>query len=442
MPTPREFRDGRAIRPAWRSRQPRQPLRRRPQRLEPLRERESELRPPQLGPREERRARHRRHARVVDQPPGERHVVVGREPRDVGHHVVRPVRLVEPEAGLGQGRQQRVAPLPVAGDERLVVAVGHRHRDRRRLLERRRRADRQEVVGPPHADREIRSGDHPAHPPARHGVRLRHRVDRDRPVGHARDRRERDVRAVVDDVLVDLVGEREQVVLQADRGDQLQLVAAEDLAGRVVGRVDDDRPRPGPDRGAQLVGVDRPVGLVERHVARHRAREDRVGPVVLVERLEDHDLVAGVDQPEHRRDHPLGGAAHDRDVGVGARRPARMPASRLRGDRLAQRLRAPRDRVLVDVGEERGRGRLLQLLRRREVREALGEAHRAGLDREAVHLADDRFRERLGFRADPAHARECTQRARRPGRSAPRRPFRWGAGPTAGRRGWRRPRPR
>ena len=50
--------------------------------------------------------------------------------------------------------------------------------------------------------------------------------------------------------------------------------------------------RPRPEGRAQLVGVDRPVRLVEGHVAGDGAGQDRVGAVVLVVGLEDDDLVA------------------------------------------------------------------------------------------------------------------------------------------------------
>ena len=60
---------------------------------------------------------------------------------------------------------------------------------------------------------------------------------------HPGQRRERDVLAAVEhEVLVDLVGDGEQVALAAVRGDQLQLGAVEDLAGRVVRRVEQDQP--------------------------------------------------------------------------------------------------------------------------------------------------------------------------------------------------------
>ena len=138
-----------------------------------------------------------------------------------------------------------------------------------------------------------------------------------------RNRGQRDVLAGIDDVLVDVIGEGDDVVGVAEPGDHLELGAREDLAGRVVRRVDDDPPRSRREGVAELVGIDPPVRLVERDVARHGAGEDRIGPVVLVVRLEDDDLVAGVQDRHHRRDHPLGRAAGDGDL-----RSRGRPASR------------------------------------------------------------------------------------------------------------------
>ena len=58
---------------------------------------------------------------------------------------------------------------------------------------------------------------------------------------------------------------------------------------------------------------------------------------------------------------------------------------------------APGDRVLVDVGVDRGRRGVLDLGRAGEVGEALGEVDRAVLEREAGHLADHRFGEAGGL---------------------------------------------
>ena len=267
-------------------------------------------------------------------------------------------------------------------------------------------------MDPPDADRELGRGDRPADPPASHGVGLRQRVDGDGPLGHPRQGRERDVRALVDDVLVYVVGQGDEVVLAAEVGDQLQLVLAKDLARRVVRRVDDDRPRPRGDRRAKLIGIDRPVRLVQRDVAGDGSGQDRVGAVVLIERLEDDHLVARVEQPEHRRDHPLGRTAGHRDLRLRIDHPAGVEAGGLRCDGIAERLRAPGDRVLVHVRIDRGGGGRFQLRRTGEVGKALGEADRPRLDRQAVHVADDRLREGRGLAADRAHGAECTGRPR------------------------------
>ena len=184
----------------------------------------------------------------------------------------------------------------------------------------------------------------------------------------------------------------------------------EDLAGRVVRGVEDEAARPGAERAAKLVRIDRPVRLVERHVAGHGLGEDRVRAVILVVRLEDHDFVARIEHAEHRRDHRLGRAARDRDLCLRVDlAEAREVARRRLGDGIAERLRAPGDRVLVDVSVDGIRDRPLELRRAREVGEALRQADRALGHRHPVHLADDRFGEGSGLPAD-AHRHVCHAR--------------------------------
>ena len=117
------------------------------------------------------------------------------------------------------------------------------------------------------------------------------------------------------------------------------------------------------------------------------AGEDAVGPVVLVERLREDHLVAGVDQREQGDEHRLGAAAGDGDLGLGVDVQAEVPAGVL-GDRLAEVAGAPGDGVLVDVGLDRPAGGGLDLGGGGEVGHPLGQVHGAvlgGLDR---HPAD------------------------------------------------------
>ena len=133
--------------------------------------------------------------------------------------------------------------------------------------------------------------------------------------------------AVVDHVLVDLVGDRDHVVPLAQLGDGLELAEREDLARGVVGAVEDDRPRAGTERPRQPIGVEREVRRLQRHEDGLGAGDDRPRPVVLVERLEDDDLVAGVQDGEERRQHRLGRAAAHGHLALRWIRQARAIAS-------------------------------------------------------------------------------------------------------------------
>src|SRR5262249_41626556 len=70
---------------------------------------------------------------------------------------------------------------------------------------------------------------------------------------------------------------------------------------------------------------------------------------------------------------------------------------RVGGDRVAQRFRAPGNRVLIDVFENRVARGGLERLGRRKIREALRQIDRAMLVGKARHFADDRFGEACGF---------------------------------------------
>ena len=104
----------------------------------------------------------------------------------------------------------------------------------------------------------------------------------------------------------------------------MQSSAISDISSRVntrpvgiVRRVDDDRLGPRRERLAQAVDVERPVGLVERHEHRRRAGENRVGAVVLVERLEDDHFVARIDQRHEHGRHRFRRAAGHRHLAIG-----------------------------------------------------------------------------------------------------------------------------
>src|SRR5713101_1763358 len=263
-----------------------------------------------------------------------------------------------------------------------------------------RRPDRDEIVSASDAERELGRRDRVADPPARDRVRLRDAGDGDGALGHAGQRGDRRVaEAVVDDVLVDLVGDRQEVVLEAEIGDGLELVAREDLAGRVIGAVEDDGARAGRHRPPEPVRVEGEVRRLERDERRLGAGDHAPRPIVLVERLEDDDLVARIQHGQQRRQHGLRRSAADCHVAVGIDlHPVELAV--FLGDPLPQARRPPRDRVLVEVAVDRLVGRRDQLRRRGEVGHALGQVHAADLIDDARHLADDRLGECLDAPGD------------------------------------------
>src|SRR5439155_492948 len=123
-------------------------------------------------------------------------------------------------------------------------------------------------------------------------------------------------------------------------------------------------------------------------------------PVVLVERFEDHGLVAGVDEGEHGRHPCLRGAAGDDQVRL---RIGVDPVEALRptSDRVPQFLRAPGDGVLVVARVEGALRRIGELARRVEVRVALGQVDRVVERGDAGHLPDHRLREFLDAVGEP-----------------------------------------
>ena len=193
---------------------------------------------------------------------------------------------------------QQVAARAVGARERLVVVRAERlQRDGHRLLQGRRRADREEIVHL--ADRIGRAPRRDDRPdaPACHAECLRRATDGDGALAHPGQRRHRDVLPVVVDVLVDLVGHRVGVVSAAQLGDRLEVPARQHAPRRVVRRADDDRAGALRERRPESVDVEL-CARGDRHEDRFRAAQDRVGPVVLVERLEHDHLVARIDDGE------------------------------------------------------------------------------------------------------------------------------------------------
>ena len=140
------------------------------------------------------------------------------------------------EAHRGEPVAQQVAlgrePVPETGE----IAVGQLEPDRHGRLEGRAGHEGQELLGEPYGLDEVRRTRDPADLPPGEGERLACGADRQRPLAHPGQRGQGDVGPVVVErhVLVDLVGDHDEVVLDRHLGDRGQLLARQDRACRVV----------------------------------------------------------------------------------------------------------------------------------------------------------------------------------------------------------------
>ena len=193
------------------------------------------------------------------------------------------------------------------------------------------------------------------------------------------------------DVLVDLVGDREEVVLPAKLRDERQLGAVEDLAGGVLGRVDHESLHRGVRGGRpQLFPVEPPSPrlriLAQGHEPRHEAEDRGLRRVELVVGLHHDDPVARLQQRPERDRHPFARPEHHRDLllGVGTNAVERFGVVR---DRAAQLRDPERERVLVELvprvadgGEELPQGEVERVAARPLPARAQDLAHRHGFE--------------------------------------------------------------
>ena len=222
-------------------------------------------------------------------------------------------------------------------------------------------------------------------------------------------------------VLVHLVGDDQHVVPLSDLGDELQLGPGEHLAGRVVGRVEQDQLGACGDSCSELVTVEAvaPVAVVvgpQQDRLDHAPGERDAGLVAVVHRLEQHHLVTGVEHAEQRTCQCFGGTGGDEHLGLRVVLES-VEAVLVFGDRLPQHGHPRPRRVLVEATPDRLDGGVEHLDRAVGVGEPLPEVDRPGLHRQRRHLGEDRGAEAVQLRRQGmVGGAHVAQRRRRAGR--------------------------
>ena len=361
---------------------------------------------------EEAGARDCPHAHQPRQILAEAQVAVVAELRHVQQYIVRALGVGVANAQLVQPPEEQRALAGIGVLKRPVVIVPQGQPGHGGLLQGRGCANSQEVMHLPGHVHNLRRGDDVPQPPAGDGVGFRQGGAADGALPHAgQGGHVHMLMGRVDDMLVHLVGDDIGVVLFRQVGNDIQLRPGEDLAAGVGGVAEDQRLGPLAEGVLQHLRVEAEVRRRQRHIDGLRAAEDGVRAVVLVEGGEHGHPVPGIGDGHHGGHHGLGGAAGDHDLAVRVDGHAHE-AALLAGQGLAEVLRAPGDGILMGAvmghpgqGVQKWRGRV-------EVREPLGQVHRAVLEGDAGHPADDGIGKAGGALGELPHGQSSSIRLR------------------------------
>ena len=326
------------------------------------------------------------------QLPGVRHHEIGA----LGRRGDEPCLLQDPDQPVPLGLIHGREPVEVALLRGLLEGLGHG------FLQGGGHAEGDPLVGHEDGLGQVGRGDGPADLPAGDGEGFPRAAQGDGPLPHAGQAGYAHVlHPVVDHPLVDLVAQHQDVVLLDQPGDGRQLLPAEDLPHRVVGRVQDQEPGPLGEGPGQLVqvqgpfrGLGRPILGAQGHVDRFAPGHGHRGRVAVVEGLDEDDLVPGIQEGLHGGEDGLRGPRSDHEVGQGVQK-----ATEERGVNVSQGLDQARvpgaAGVLVPILGDGLPSRLLDERRRGEVRETLAQIHRAVLVGQRGELREDRGAEVL-----------------------------------------------
>ena len=231
---------------------------------------------------------------------------------DVHHDIEGTVRLVAADAGDAVHPLHHVVAAALKGQTHALHALLGSGQGLHRCLLRDGAGGAgavAEIVGNDLGDLVV--GGHIADPPAGHGVGLGDAVDEQGTLLDLLTQRGKadELGVVIDQAVIDLVGDDVDVLLHADLGQSLQLLPAVHGAGGVAGVVQDHALGLGGNGGGELLGGDLEFvslgGMDDDRNAAHHA--DQLGIADPVRRGQD-DLVPGIDK----------GAEGHIDTGLGA----------------------------------------------------------------------------------------------------------------------------
>ena len=193
--------------------------------------------------------------------------------------------------------------------------------------------------------------------------------------------------AVVHQMLVDLVGDANEIPFTADLREELELRRREHLARGVVGGIDENRPRLLRHGSRHGLPIEAPIRSAQSDEARDRGRHRDSGRVRVVIGLEENDFVLGIADPLDRREDRFGSSGSHRELRVRLVVEA-VVAPVLGGERDVKVRGAGHPRVLAPPFANRGDRRVFHERRPIEIGKPLREVDRSVFDRELCDLGE------------------------------------------------------
>ena len=189
----------------------------------------------------------------------------------------------------------------------------------RGILPRRRRAHDRVLMHAHHHIQNLPRRAGIAHAPARHGKRLGKAIQRDRPLPHARNRRERDVRpAGIRQLGIDFVGNHHNIRAVQRLRKRLHVLRLHHAAGGVVRIWEDDRL--GSRRKLRPQHLRRQTEAILRrrlHRHAHAAGEHHAGHIGYIAGIGNQHLIARLNQRAQRKINALARADRDHNLARG-----------------------------------------------------------------------------------------------------------------------------
>jgi hypothetical protein len=141
---------------------------------------------------------------------------------------------------------------------------------------------------------------------------LARRPDLHRPIPQSRNIQHRQrFGAIKDSRLPHFIGQDVKPVLLSQSAHALQRRAVQNGAGRIVGRVQDDQPRPVGNSGGQIIQIQAPRRRAQVHQPRHAARPRHQRQIGVIKRLNANHLITRLYQRQNRTGQSLGRAGCD-----------------------------------------------------------------------------------------------------------------------------------